>query len=152
MAPEVAARYQAMGLAGQAQARAFISDMAGAYGQADLAISRAGALTLAELVAAKLPALLVPLPSAAGDHQTANARSLEKLGLARLVPESEIEGGGLEKIAIDLIGNPAILAAMSQKAEARAREAASVGPKMASLCLEALEASKNPKPAGSGQT
>ena len=66
---------------------AFVDDMAGAYGWADLAVCRAGAGTVAELAAVGLGAILVPYPSAADDHQNANARYLERCGAARVVPE-----------------------------------------------------------------
>ena len=59
------------------------------YDNADLAICRAGASTCAELGVFGLPALLVPYPYAASDHQTANARSLEKIGEADLVQEAD---------------------------------------------------------------
>jgi UDP-N-acetylglucosamine--N-acetylmuramyl-(pentapeptide) pyrophosphoryl-undecaprenol N-acetylglucosamine transferase len=139
MEAEVAARYRDLGLGERAQARAFISDMAGAYAQADLAITRAGALTASELLAAKLPAILVPLPTAAGDHQTANAKALAKLGLARLVPEAELDYGALERVVLELLEGPDKLREMSQTAEDSAKTAASVAPTMAGLCLETLK-------------
>ena len=60
----------------------FIEDMAAAYAWADLVLCRAGALTVAELALAGLPSLLVPLPTAADDHQSANARALAETGAA----------------------------------------------------------------------
>ncbi len=75
-------RYQALGLAGRATARAFIDDMAAAYGQADVVVARAGALTLAELAIAGKPAILVPLPTAADDHQRKNAARFAEAGAA----------------------------------------------------------------------
>ena len=66
-------RYLAQGLGGKVTATAFIDDMAAAYAQADLVVARAGALTLAELAIAGRPAMLVPLPTAADDHQSKNA-------------------------------------------------------------------------------
>lgn len=73
----------------QASVEPFIADMAEAYGWADLVVCRAGALTLAELCAAGVGALLVPFPNAVDDHQTRNAESLVERGAARLVPEGE---------------------------------------------------------------
>ena len=70
--------------------RAFIDDMAGAYGWADLAVCRSGALTVAELAAAGVPALLVPFPAAVDDHQTRNAEYVVNAGAALLMPESEL--------------------------------------------------------------
>jgi UDP-N-acetylglucosamine--N-acetylmuramyl-(pentapeptide) pyrophosphoryl-undecaprenol N-acetylglucosamine transferase len=68
--------------------RAFIDDMAGAYGWADLAVCRSGALTIAELAAAGVPAVLVPFPSAVDDHQTKNAQFVVRAGAAVLQAES----------------------------------------------------------------
>jgi len=66
----------------------FIADMAQAYAWADLVVARAGALTLAEIAAAGIGAILVPFPHAVDDHQTANARVFVDAGAARLLPES----------------------------------------------------------------
>ncbi|WP_300412023.1 undecaprenyldiphospho-muramoylpentapeptide beta-N-acetylglucosaminyltransferase, partial [uncultured Alcanivorax sp.] len=71
---EAAPIYQALGM--QARVSEFIDDMAEAYGWADLVICRAGALTVAEVAAAGVAALFVPLPTAVDDHQTLNARWL----------------------------------------------------------------------------
>jgi UDP-N-acetylglucosamine--N-acetylmuramyl-(pentapeptide) pyrophosphoryl-undecaprenol N-acetylglucosamine transferase len=67
----------------------FLKDMGLAYGAAHLAVCRAGAATCMELVSLKVPALLVPLPHARRDHQTANARVLVAAGAAELKPQSE---------------------------------------------------------------
>jgi UDP-N-acetylglucosamine--N-acetylmuramyl-(pentapeptide) pyrophosphoryl-undecaprenol N-acetylglucosamine transferase len=94
---EIARRYQALEKSGmQAKATAFIDDMAQAYAQADLLVCRAGATTIAELTVCKKPAILVPFPYAADDHQTVNARSLVNNGAAILLPEHELTG---EKLA-----------------------------------------------------
>ena len=74
----------------------FIDDMASAYEWADIAVCRAGALTIAELCAAGLAAILVPFPYAIDDHQTANARFLQDAGAALLLPENELTGEGIE--------------------------------------------------------
>jgi len=83
---ETAAAYRARGIV--ADVRAFIDDMAGAYGWADLAVCRSGALTIAELAAAGVPAVLVPFPSAVDDHQTKNAQFVVRAGAAVLQAES----------------------------------------------------------------
>lgn len=70
--------------------RDYSEDMADAYAAADLVICRSGASTLAELVALRKPAVLVPYPHAADDHQTQNARVLENAGAAVLLPESRL--------------------------------------------------------------
>ncbi|HTA64540.1 MAG TPA: undecaprenyldiphospho-muramoylpentapeptide beta-N-acetylglucosaminyltransferase, partial [Xanthomonadaceae bacterium] len=67
----------------------FIQDMASAYGWADLLICRAGAMTLAEVCAAGVGALLVPFPAAVDDHQTRNAEYLVERGAARLLPQHD---------------------------------------------------------------
>lgn len=85
-AADTAAAYGARGI--EADVRAFIDDMASAYGWADLAVCRAGALTIAELTAAGVPAVLVPFPSAVDDHQTRNAQHMVRAGAAVLVAEA----------------------------------------------------------------
>jgi UDP-N-acetylglucosamine--N-acetylmuramyl-(pentapeptide) pyrophosphoryl-undecaprenol N-acetylglucosamine transferase len=74
----------------QASTPAFIDDMAAAYSEADLAVCRAGATTVAELAAAGVASILVPYPHAVDDHQTKNARFLADTGAAILVPQSEL--------------------------------------------------------------
>jgi UDP-N-acetylglucosamine--N-acetylmuramyl-(pentapeptide) pyrophosphoryl-undecaprenol N-acetylglucosamine transferase len=88
-AAEAEAAYRAAGAA--ASVREYLEDMGAAYGAADLAVCRAGASTLAELAAQRLPALLVPYPHAAADHQDANARVLERAGAARRLPEAGLD-------------------------------------------------------------
>lgn len=83
----VRAAYAAAGL--DAEVHAFIIDMAAAYAAADLVICRAGATTLAELAAVGKPAILVPYPYAADDHQRANAESLVRAGAARMVLDAD---------------------------------------------------------------
>ncbi|MBT8102673.1 MAG: undecaprenyldiphospho-muramoylpentapeptide beta-N-acetylglucosaminyltransferase [Gammaproteobacteria bacterium] len=68
----------------------FIDDMAAVYGWADLVVCRAGALTVAELCAAGLPALFVPYPGAVDDHQTANAGPMTTAGAAAVIQESDL--------------------------------------------------------------
>lgn len=81
----------------------FIDDMAAAYANADLVVCRAGALTLAELMAVGLPAVLVPYPHAVDDHQTANAQSLVAADVAVLLSDSELAGDSL-KAAMRALG------------------------------------------------
>jgi UDP-N-acetylglucosamine--N-acetylmuramyl-(pentapeptide) pyrophosphoryl-undecaprenol N-acetylglucosamine transferase len=90
---EIAARYEKLKQHGlEAQAVAFIDDMPHAYGEADLLVCRAGATTIAELTVCKKPAILVPFPFAADDHQTVNARSMVQAGAALLMPEKDLTG------------------------------------------------------------
>lgn len=75
----------------------FIDDMADAFAQADLVICRAGALTVSELAVMGVASILVPLPHAVDDHQTANAKILESTGAALLIPQRDIEAGALQQ-------------------------------------------------------
>jgi len=97
----VAAAYRGLGV--EAEVPAFIDDMAAAYAWADLAVARAGATTCAELTAIGLPAILVPFPQAADDHQTINARALAEGGAARLLPQSELNAETLAQAVLDLV-------------------------------------------------
>ena len=84
---------------------AFINDMAPCYIQADLALCRAGATSIAELTATSTPAILIPFPHAANDHQTENARSLEKHKAALLFSENELKNINMTKIITDLLAD-----------------------------------------------
>jgi UDP-N-acetylglucosamine--N-acetylmuramyl-(pentapeptide) pyrophosphoryl-undecaprenol N-acetylglucosamine transferase len=112
---ETVAAYRSRGL--EADVRAFIDDMAGAYGWADLAVCRSGALTIAELAAAGVPAILVPFPAAVDDHQTRNAEYAVEAGAALLMPESTLTPLSLAATLRDLLtaGRPRLLA-MAQAA------------------------------------
>jgi UDP-N-acetylglucosamine--N-acetylmuramyl-(pentapeptide) pyrophosphoryl-undecaprenol N-acetylglucosamine transferase len=107
---ETQAAYRSRGI--EADVRAFIDDMAGAYGWADLSVCRSGALTVAELAAAGVPAVLVPFPSAVDDHQTRNAEYAVKAGAAILLPESTLTPMSLAAVLRDLLtaGRPRLLA------------------------------------------
>jgi UDP-N-acetylglucosamine--N-acetylmuramyl-(pentapeptide) pyrophosphoryl-undecaprenol N-acetylglucosamine transferase len=92
----VRARYERLSPTGiEVSATPFIDDMAGAYAEADLLVCRAGATTIAELTVCKKPAILVPFPFAADDHQTVNARSLVQAGAALLMQERDLTGEAL---------------------------------------------------------
>ncbi|MHB8670562.1 MAG: undecaprenyldiphospho-muramoylpentapeptide beta-N-acetylglucosaminyltransferase [Acidimicrobiales bacterium] len=88
---------------------------------ADVAVCRAGATTVAELAVAGLPAVLVPLPGAPGDHQTANARWLADAGAAVIVPDRELDGRRLVEEVERLIADPDRLAALGAAAAAAGR-------------------------------
>ena len=75
-------RYHDLGLAERTVLKTFIDDMATTYAEADLVVARAGALTLAELAIAGKPAILIPLPTAADDHQRKNAERFAHAGAA----------------------------------------------------------------------
>lgn len=81
----------------------FIDDMASAYAEAKLVICRAGATTIAELTVCGRPAILIPYPYAAGDHQTANARALDTAGAACLLPQSEMSVEKLTELTSELL-------------------------------------------------
>lgn len=91
----------------------FIDDMAEAYAWADLVICRSGALTVAELAAAGVGAILVPFPFAVDDHQTANARYLQQAGAAILLPQAEMTAERLAAELLALIEKPEQLLKMA---------------------------------------
>lgn len=115
---ETEARYRELGL--EVRVQAFIEDMAEAYRWADLAICRAGAMTISELTAMGVPAVLVPYPYAIDDHQTQNAHVMTDAGAAVLLPQSELNPTVLTAVLRDLLV-PGRLAEMSGKARALAR-------------------------------
>jgi len=113
MEKTVRAAYAARGA--NAEVHAFIDDMRTAYGSADLVICRAGATTVAELAGLAKPAILVPYPYAADDHQRANAESLVAAGAARLVLDAEATGERLAKEVRALRAESGALAAMGER-------------------------------------
>jgi UDP-N-acetylglucosamine:LPS N-acetylglucosamine transferase len=106
---------------GRVRLRPYLSPIADAYAAADLAISRAGAMTTAELFAWRIPAVLIPLPTAAADHQTTNAVTLERAGAAIHIPQSQLSVDRLEQVVGRLLESPDELARLSAGAAARAR-------------------------------
>jgi UDP-N-acetylglucosamine--N-acetylmuramyl-(pentapeptide) pyrophosphoryl-undecaprenol N-acetylglucosamine transferase len=115
----VASAYARAGI--RAEVVAFEPDMPRRYRWADLAVCRSGALTVAELAMAGLPALLVPFPFAADDHQRANARALAEAGAARVLESRPLEAGELARALSDLLEKPGELAAMGRAAARFAR-------------------------------
>lgn len=102
--------------------RAYLSPIADAYAAADVAVARAGAMTTAELLAWGIPALLVPLPTAAADHQTANAVALASAGAAIDIPQREFDADRLARELRRLIVDaPTQLDVMRTAAARRAR-------------------------------
>ena len=99
----------------------FISPMSEAYCAADLALTRAGAMTTAELSAWGIPAILVPLPTAAADHQTANARAIAAAGAAVMIQQSALTAELLNATVARMITDQAILSDMREKTLIRAR-------------------------------
>ncbi len=98
------------------------------YRAADLVVCRAGAMTVAELAVAGVPSILVPLPGAPGDHQTANARVLERVGASVLLPDAECDAGTLAHRIDLLLDDPSALEAMGLAAASAGRpDAAAAG-------------------------
>lgn len=96
--------------------RPFWDPVAEAYAAVDMVVCRAGAMTTAELSAWGLPAVLIPLPTAAADHQTRNAEALARAGSALHLPESQLEPAPLAATIRELLGSPNRLRSMSQVA------------------------------------
>jgi UDP-N-acetylglucosamine--N-acetylmuramyl-(pentapeptide) pyrophosphoryl-undecaprenol N-acetylglucosamine transferase len=113
----------------------FIDRMDLAYAAADLALSRAGAITMAELTAAGLPAVMVPLPHATADHQAANARAVAAAGGAVVVEDDALDGPAVAAAAAPLLTDPERLAAMASGMRGLAHPAAAE--ELAALVVEA---------------
>lgn len=101
--------------------RPYLAPIADAYAAADIAIARAGAMSIAELCAWSIPALLVPLPTAAQDHQTYNARATASSGGAIHLPQPELTAARLDSEVRGLRTDPVRLADMRAAMQARAR-------------------------------
>jgi UDP-N-acetylglucosamine--N-acetylmuramyl-(pentapeptide) pyrophosphoryl-undecaprenol N-acetylglucosamine transferase len=97
--------YAAFGYEGRVQVRAFIDDMPAALADASLVVARAGALTLAELAIMQRPAILIPLPTAADDHQTVNAMAFANAGAAVVLPQADASATRLGDLAAEILGN-----------------------------------------------
>jgi UDP-N-acetylglucosamine--N-acetylmuramyl-(pentapeptide) pyrophosphoryl-undecaprenol N-acetylglucosamine transferase len=95
--------------------------MRDAYAAADLAIARAGAMGTAELCAWGIPSILIPLPTAAADHQAINARTLAAVGAAIYIPQLDFTARRLDQTLRDLLSQPDELEKLAQAATARAR-------------------------------
>ncbi|MEO8911004.1 MAG: UDP-N-acetylglucosamine--N-acetylmuramyl-(pentapeptide) pyrophosphoryl-undecaprenol N-acetylglucosamine transferase [Gemmatimonadaceae bacterium] len=104
--------------------RAYIAPISEAYRAADFALSRAGAMATAELCAWGIPVIVVPLPTAAADHQTANAKALAAAGAAEMIRQSDLNTETLGRAVESMLSDPAKLATMRKNALARARPTA----------------------------
>ena len=131
----VRSRYAALGV--EAEVRPYIDDMAAAYAACDLAVTRAGASTVAELAASGTPALLVPFPYAADDHQAANAETLVAVGAARMVRQSAWDEAELARWVASTLDDPEAIRRMSAAAIGAARPDAARD--AAAACVELLE-------------
>ncbi|UJF24614.1 undecaprenyldiphospho-muramoylpentapeptide beta-N-acetylglucosaminyltransferase [Suttonella sp. R2A3] len=105
----------------QAEVVAFIDEMAEAMAGSDVVLSRAGALSVAEISAVGVPAIFVPLPSAVDDHQTTNASILVDQGAAKLLPQAELSAETLSQL-LSTYTDRKILAAQAHKAQACAHK------------------------------
>jgi UDP-N-acetylglucosamine--N-acetylmuramyl-(pentapeptide) pyrophosphoryl-undecaprenol N-acetylglucosamine transferase len=99
----------------------YIDAMPEALAATDVAVSRAGAMATAELLAWGRPTLLVPLPTAAADHQTHNARALEQAGAAIMLREQDLTPARLWADVLALTADPVRREAMAAAAKARAQ-------------------------------
>jgi UDP-N-acetylglucosamine--N-acetylmuramyl-(pentapeptide) pyrophosphoryl-undecaprenol N-acetylglucosamine transferase len=115
----VAEQYRAAGIV--AEVMGFCHDMPALYERVDVAITRAGATTVAELCAAGIPALYVPLPWAADDHQTANAQAVTRVGGAEVLPQATTTSAHLAARLRTLVGDRALVARMGSAALSLAR-------------------------------
>ena len=99
----------------------YLSPIADAYAASDMAITRAGAMTTAELAAWAIPAILVPLPTAAADHQTVNAKALAAAGAARWIHQRDLTVDHLDTVVRELIATPGELESIAAAQRERAR-------------------------------
>lgn len=99
----------------------YAQDMPAAMRAADVAVSRAGAMTTGELLNNGLPAILVPLPTAAADHQTRNAEALAEAGAAMMEPEAGLTGAALWARVVTLVSDAGLRGRMANAAIERAR-------------------------------
>jgi UDP-N-acetylglucosamine--N-acetylmuramyl-(pentapeptide) pyrophosphoryl-undecaprenol N-acetylglucosamine transferase len=127
-------RYRELGLGERAHAKAFIDDMAAAYADADLVVARAGALTLAELAIAGKPAILVPLPTAADDHQSKNAARFAAAGAAVVLDQRTATAQDLSAEIARLLRDSTKRASMAQAMRSLAR------PQAAAAIVDRLQA------------
>ena len=117
---QLAARLAELGSPPHYHLRAYIEPFADALAAADLVVARSGGSVL-EVAAAGLPSVLVPYPHASADHQTLNARHMERAGAAVVVPDAELDGPRLAREVAALLGAPARMTAMGRAAAEMAR-------------------------------
>jgi UDP-N-acetylglucosamine--N-acetylmuramyl-(pentapeptide) pyrophosphoryl-undecaprenol N-acetylglucosamine transferase len=115
----VRAAYEAAGWAEAADVREYIDDMVAAFSAADLIVSRAGATSSFELMAAGRPAIMVPLPGQL--EQRKNAEALQQAGAARMILQDELSGERLAREIDALVSDPALVAEMGRRARGLAR-------------------------------
>ncbi|MDQ3821491.1 MAG: undecaprenyldiphospho-muramoylpentapeptide beta-N-acetylglucosaminyltransferase [Acidobacteriota bacterium] len=113
--------YKDAGWSEQSDARRYIDDMVAEFARADLIVSRAGATTTAELVAAGKAAVMIPFPQAADDHQRKNAEALRSAGAARMILQKDLTGERLAEEVAALIKAPDELTKMEEASRKLAR-------------------------------
>jgi len=116
MHEDLAREFAQTGLQGEIVS--FIDDMPAAFAQADLVLCRAGASAMAELAAAGKPSILVPLPTAADDHQLHNAQAFDRAGAGRMVLDRDLNGQRLFDEVKSLASDPAALRTAGENARA----------------------------------
>ncbi|MGD8911126.1 MAG: undecaprenyldiphospho-muramoylpentapeptide beta-N-acetylglucosaminyltransferase [Candidatus Thiodiazotropha sp.] len=131
---ETLARYRELSV--EAEVKAFETEMAEAYAWADLVICRAGALTVSELAAAGLGAILVPYPFAVDDHQTRNAEFLVNADAAQLIPQPSLDGRNLARLLSSLCADRQKLLEMAMAARSLAQPDAAA--RVGQYCMEVI--------------
>jgi UDP-N-acetylglucosamine--N-acetylmuramyl-(pentapeptide) pyrophosphoryl-undecaprenol N-acetylglucosamine transferase len=101
--------------------RPYLAPVSDAYAAADFALSRGGAIATAELAAWGIPPIVVPLPTAAADHQTANARALAAAGAAEMLAQRDLTPGLLDRSVRALLDDPILLEQRASSVNKRAR-------------------------------
>lgn len=114
----------------------FLDSLAEAYSVSDVVVGRAGAVTVAELCAWGLPSILIPLPTAAADHQTHNAEALARAGAAWLLPQAELTVDRFASRLASLVNDQEVRIEMSVAANERGRATASsdIAARLLTLC------------------
>ena len=116
---QLASEFQASGIDGEMSP--FLADMPAAFAAADIVVSRAGMGTVSELAAAGKPSILVPLPTAADQHQLRNAEAMERIGASRMVLDAEFNGQRFVAEVMRLSQSPDLLHAMGEAARGFAK-------------------------------
>jgi UDP-N-acetylglucosamine--N-acetylmuramyl-(pentapeptide) pyrophosphoryl-undecaprenol N-acetylglucosamine transferase len=135
---EVARAYQEKGFGHRVQA--FFSDMVSAYGQADMIIGRAGAMTISEITAQGKPSLLIPFPFAANNHQEHNAQALARAGAAEIILEKDLNPGLLAERIRQWLKDREQLIIMGNKAGTMGRRQAAE--EIVETCYQLVEEKK----------
>ena len=144
---EVAQAYAQAGL--QAEVHPFLHDMADRYRWADLVLCRAGASTLAELTTCGKPAILVPYPYAAADHQRHNAVALQRQGAAQVILDADLTGARLYEVLEPLLWKPELL--RQQAAQSRRLGRPQAADAIVTVCLQLLRRATAIAPSPSGR-